>query len=277
MDIKIESVLKFGLDETVQVLNLGFSDYFVPIQMDADGLGHMLRVDGIDLTLSQVVIRKKAAVGVGLIARRGWTSRLAGMAVVPQSRRQGVGKWLMEHLIEESRGRGDHRMELEVIEKNQPAIQLYKRCGFKILRRLRSYRLDPAPPGELQDLEEMDVLKAARMVTAFGLADVPWQLSGESLAHTNPPNRAYQLGGAAAILSNPEEGTIALRALVSTPARQAETRALRLLKGLFAKYPGKVWVVPALWPEESGQVLETAGFQGGELFQYQMRLDLIEG
>lgn len=277
MDNKSESVLKFGLDETVQVLNHGFSDYFVPVQMDVSGFVHMAMVEGIDLTLSRIAMQDEGPVGVGLIARRGWTSRLAGMAVVPQLRRQGVGRWLMARLIEEAKERRDHFMELEVIEKNLPAIRLYENCGFEILRRLRSYRLEPAPEGAVLDIEEIDILKAARMVAAFGLADIPWQLSGESLAHTSPPSQAYQFDGAAVIISNPEAETIALRALAGARGIELETAVLGLLDGLFAKFTGKAWVVPALWPEESGAVLEKIGFLPTELTQFQMRLSLKEG
>ena len=190
MKIEFKSVLETGLDETLRVLNLGFSDYFVPIQVDLGGFMHMCVVDGIDLALSRVSFLSGTPAGVGLIARRGWTSRLAGMAVVPDMRRQGVGRLLMEKLIEESIQRGDRGIELEVIQENHPAVQLYQGMGFKIRRQLLSYRLDPAPPGTAHALNEIDLLTAARIVTAWGLPDLPWQLSGESLALATPPGRA---------------------------------------------------------------------------------------
>ena len=79
-------VAEFGLGETVELLNRGFADYFVPIQLNLAAFLHMVRGDGIDLFASRAVLRDGEAVGVALIARRGWTSRLAGMALVPEAR-----------------------------------------------------------------------------------------------------------------------------------------------------------------------------------------------
>ena len=45
--------------------------------------------------------------GVVLMARRGWTSRVAAMAVVPEFRRQRAGRALMEHVLAEAKQRGD--------------------------------------------------------------------------------------------------------------------------------------------------------------------------
>ena len=120
----------------------------------------------------------------------------------------------------------------------------------------------------------MDLLTVARMVTTYGLEDMPWQLSGESLAQTNPPNRAYRLGEAAAIISNPAADKISLRALVTSVQSGSEKHSLRLLQALFAHFPGRIWIVPAIWPEEAGAILEEAGFKDGEFSQFQMRLDL---
>ena len=275
MKIEFKSVLETGLDETLRVLNLGFSDYFVPIQVDLGGFMHMCVVDGIDLALSRVSFQNGTPAGVGLIARRGWTSRLAAMAVVPDMRRQGVGRLLMEKLIEESIQRGDRRIELEVIQENHPAVQLYQDMAFKARRQLLSYRLDPAPPGTAHALNEIDLLTAARLVTAWGLPDLPWQLSGESLALATPPGRAYQLGEAVVILSDPTKDTISLRSLVTKPNGAYESLAQNLLDALFNQFQGKVWVVPALWPEESCGVLEKTGFKLGKLSQFQMYRDLI--
>jgi len=275
MNLQGVTPLELGLDATVRLLNQGFSDYYVPIQLDMPAFLHMLVMDGIDLTLSRVVTQDEKPVGIGLIARRGWNSRLAGMAVIPESRRQGAGRWLVERLVEDARQRGDHSLELEVIEDNQTAVRLYESCGFHFLRRLCSYRLDPAPAGEMAVLEEIDVLEAARLVTAYGLPDLPWQLSGESLVYSSSSSRAYRLGNAVALLSNPEVGTVALRSLVTTTRLQQESESIRLLNALFASFPAKVWVVPALMPEASGALLEKAGFQRGELSQFQMRLSLV--
>ena len=94
------------------------------------------RVDSVDLASSCIFVRDGTAIGGALIARRGWTSRLAGMAVVPEARRSGVGRAVMHHLLGEAKARKDRRMVLEVIEQNTAAVNLYRAVGFRQIRRL---------------------------------------------------------------------------------------------------------------------------------------------
>jgi hypothetical protein len=48
-----------------------------------------------------------------------------------------------------------------------------------------------------------------------------------------------------------------------------------MLKSMIANHKGKVWHVPAVFPEEFGKVFERAGFEKEKLSQWQMRLMLI--
>ena len=85
-------------------------------------------------------------------------------------------------------------MVLEVIENNLPAVRLYEACGFKTERRLVGYEAMFDPFGGEAKLEEVDIGQVSRLVGIFGLDDLPWQISAESLAQYSPPNRAYRLG-----------------------------------------------------------------------------------
>jgi ribosomal protein S18 acetylase RimI-like enzyme len=66
--------------------------------------------------------------------------RLA-MAIVPEGRRRGGGRMLIERVVKHGRAVGAHKLELEVWVENAPAITLYARSGFEVegLRR-RHYR-----------------------------------------------------------------------------------------------------------------------------------------
>jgi hypothetical protein len=105
------------------------------------------------------------------------------------------------------------------------------------------------------------------------LPDLPWQISGESLACLGPPNVAYQLDGAYLLLSNPEAPQIAVHSLLVLPEARGRGRALGLLRAAMARHPHKTWRVPAHCPEEVGGVLERAGFARDTLSQFQMRLE----
>ena len=276
MNLDLASVLDYGLDRTVALLNRGFADYVVPIELDAAELTHMVAQDGIDVSSSRVVVRDGQAAGIALIARRGWTARLAAMALVPEARGAGIGSWLMERLIDEARARGERAMTLEVIEQNEPAVHLYAKCGFCTMRRLVGYVASPPhDSGAASDsvqaaLVEIDVCELARQVSACGLPDLPWQVSGASLAQMGPPNVAYQLDDALVLLSDPEASQIAIRALLVAPQARRQGQAARLLRALLARHPRKTWRVPALCPEEAGGPFEKAGFERTSLSQLQM-------
>jgi ribosomal protein S18 acetylase RimI-like enzyme len=274
MHLELELVLNHGIAETADVLNRGFFDYFVPVQLDEVALLHSIRQDSLDLTSSRVILCDGEAVGAALIARRGWTSRLAGMAIAPEARGQGIGLWCMDRLLYGARARGERAMVLEVIEQNDPAVRLYQRCGFRTLRRLVSYVVSQPRGVAEAALDEVDLYTVARLVSAHGLPDLPWQISGESLAQVGPPNRAYRLGTAYVAISNPDETQVVVRSLVVEPEGRRQGQATRLLQAVMARHPGKRWRVPALCPEEVGGVFEKAGFVKEPLSQFQMVADL---
>jgi GNAT superfamily N-acetyltransferase len=271
MSLELISVFEYGIPETAKVLNTGFSDYIVPLVMDLERVHNMLRCDGIDVTSSRVVLRDEHPVGVALIARRGWNSRLAGMAIIPGVRRQGIGRWLMDELLAEAQARADRRMELEVIEQNQPALALYQQMGFEPIRCLLSFSLE-SPKGEPADIEEIDMLEMGRLVVAKGLPNLPWQISGQSLALLGPPMQAYQLAGrdVCVAISPSNAHQITIRSLLALPGERESADAMRLLRALFAMYPEKKWHVPALFPEEFAPIFKKTGFQKEQLSQLQM-------
>jgi ribosomal protein S18 acetylase RimI-like enzyme len=260
--------------ELVEILNRGFESYFVPIAFHVAAFLNMVRKDGIDLTSSRVLLKDDNPMGIALIARRGWTSRLAAMGIAKEYRGLGAGSWFMEHLIREAGQRGEREMLLEVIEQNEPAVHLYKKCGFEIMRRLIGLiRRDAVEDAEGQ-LEEIDIHTASNLITQYGLPDLPWQLSGESIAQTNPPARAYCKGSAYTVITNPEANDVVVWSLLVEPSTRGNERGADMLKSVIAKHPHKTWHIPALLPEELGIVYESAGFVREELSQWQMRLRL---
>jgi GNAT superfamily N-acetyltransferase len=271
MNFKLQSVLDYGLTKTASVLNLGFSDYFVPVQLDLFHFSDMVRVSTIDIGLSRVVFNDEKAVGVALIARRGWSSRLAAMSIIPDARRQKVGWWLMEQLIEEAKTRGDRRIDLEVIEQNEPAVKLYQKVGFRSIRRLLGYKTHQ-PEGEANQLVEIDLRELANLINLHGLQNLPWQLSGESLALKGPPNKAFQLGPSYAAITNPEADSIVVSSILTLPNERGKGYGAKLLRALFVKFPRKTWSIPAIYPEEIGGFFEALGFEIQELSQFQMEL-----
>jgi GNAT superfamily N-acetyltransferase len=234
----------------------------------------MLFKDNIDLNSSRVLLVDDQPAGIALIARRGWTSRLAAMGITKEMRGKKAGKWFMEKLIDEARKRKDREMVLEVIEQNEPAVHLYKNFGFETVRRLIGLICQVAKENTRTDLQEIDLREMGRLISQHGLQDLPWQLSGETIALMNPPTRAYKLGEAYITISNPDVEHVVISSLLVEPSARGRGLGVEMLKKIMAHHTGKIWHVPAIWPEEFGVIFERTGFQREKLSQWQMRLSL---
>lgn len=273
MSFAFPSILDFALERSAEVFSRGFADYFVPMKVTAAFLAGAARTDSVDLAASRIAVLDGEPVGASLIARRGRTSRLAGMAVVPEARKQGVGRALMAQLLDEARARGERAMVLEVIEQNAPAVALYEKCGFQKVRRLIGHAGRPAvdATAETAALEEIDARELARLVSAHGLTDIPWQLSAETVAHASPPARCFRLGPSALLIANPAAETVGIRALVTEAGARGRGHSLALLRAVMARFPGREWRASAIFPEEMGAAFTAAGLARTELSQWQMQ------
>jgi ribosomal protein S18 acetylase RimI-like enzyme len=273
MGYRIESASSVGLQQSQELFNRGFSDYIIPTQLDDASWVSFIVHEGIDTNASQVLLMGSKQIGIALISRRGWSSRIAAMSIVPEARGAGAGRWLMEQLIGQAHDRGERTMVLEVIEANLPALHLYQNMGFMPVRRLFGYEASGLIPGS-STLEEIDPARVARLVTMFGLDDLPWQLSGESLVQDGRPVIGYQAGEAYAQVLATGQDRVVLRALIVPPAARRQGHAGRLLAALAARYPERLWFVPALCPEELDGWFSDHGFTRSDLSQRQLILDL---
>ncbi len=268
----------YGLSESLALMNFGFSDYFVPIQLALPMYLNMSRTESVDFTISRIIYLDDEAVGVALLARRGWTSRLAAMSIAPASRGRGAGRAAMNLILSEASSRGDRSMTLEVIENNAPAVRLYESCGFKTWRRLVSYE-SPLPVKNTTEhysvLKEVDIREVAALVTTHGLDELPWQISRESPSQSNPPGKAYQMDDAYIVISNPAAERIAIRSILVKPESSGQQQAARLIQAVMQKHPSEKWFVPGLCPEELGGLFEKLGFTRDELSQLQMHKQLV--
>jgi ribosomal protein S18 acetylase RimI-like enzyme len=264
----------YPIPQIADLLTRSFEGYFIPINIDESALLTMLRRDGIDLAESRILLQDDEPIGVALIARRGWTSRLAAMGIVSTARNSGAGTWAMKSLIEQARARGEREMLLEVIEQNTAGIKLYQKFGFKSVRRLIGYKLENPQAMVEQPLEEIDIRELARTVTYHGLKDLPWQLSGTSIMQHTPPSCAFRLNDAYCLISDPTAAHVIIwSVLVKARSRGAGLSPV-LMRAVFSRFPNKTWHVPALYPEEICTVFEEIGMQREPISQWQMALKL---
>ena len=70
-------------------------------------------------------------------------SDMMNVAVDRAYRRQGVGKMLIEALVEHLKARESHCLTLEVRDSNTPARRLYTSLGFSEIGRRKNYYRNP--------------------------------------------------------------------------------------------------------------------------------------
>ena len=136
-----------------------------PVWSDAD-LAGLLTTPPAD----QRKVRKAWTAEQGRSARSGFAVATAlcipGMPaecelefvlVPPETRRQGIGRMLIDTVVAWARALGANEVRLEVRESNAPALRLYEACGFVVAGRRAGYYADPAEDAVLMRRQISDV------------------------------------------------------------------------------------------------------------------------
>ena len=169
------------------LFNAGYSDYVVPLRFSEAVFREHVVSHGIDLSCSRVLMLDRPA-AFALIARRGAEGWVGGMGTVPAERRRGLGERALRAGIEAAVAAGCHALWLEVIDSNQPAIGLYGKLGFEIVRDVLVWSLAPTakPPPPPRPVA---VATAHAWIAANRGAREPWQRSDETVAAVEAQRR----------------------------------------------------------------------------------------
>jgi ribosomal protein S18 acetylase RimI-like enzyme len=257
-----------------------FQGYLVPMQFTAERYEIRFRAENLDPFSSRIYYSKAAPAAVAMIARRGWTSRLAAMAIAPEFRGRGLGKNVMRIALEEAVVRKDRRMILEVIEQNPAAVSLYTGLGFRPVRRLFGYDFDPVNgsnrASDPEPLREIDPSVVARLITNEGEPDLPWMLMPETLAAATHPFQGLHLDETAfAIVADPNAAKIVIRTLLVRRAHRRQGWGWRIFSALEALFADRPLVIPAVVPENMAPgFFHKAGWRRQALNQFEMKIEL---
>ncbi len=278
MTLEIVPAVEIQIAQQAATMTDAFTGYLAgDIRLNAGRYAAMLARDGIDLNLSRFALRDGEPIALGLVARRGWSSRLAAMGVVRNAQEGGIGRILLDDLVVQARERGDRVYWLECFEQNTRGIRLYSRMGFETVQRLYGYQRDALGEDVTPEdvvFEYVDPSLVGEMVAKHGAADLPWQISAATVINFGPPFSGVHLDSAYALISPTTNWAVMLLVLVVPEALRGQGRARQLVEALIAHYPDKAWRVPQLCPETFVGFYEKLGFKRQELNQVQMRLDL---
>jgi ribosomal-protein-alanine N-acetyltransferase len=84
-----------------------------------------------------------AVVGYSVLMYAFPDADLANLAVAPAARGKGIGRRLVENVVDDARTAGIEEIYLEVRDSNARAIALYESAGFRACGRRRRYYRDP--------------------------------------------------------------------------------------------------------------------------------------
>jgi GNAT superfamily N-acetyltransferase len=197
-DVQLVSADKVSLAQRVAVMNAAYADYLVPIHVTPEQMSLMDRCFDISISRSVIARTRWDLVGMALLAIRGGRGWISGVGVLPAWRRQGVGRRMMEWLLEQARHTGLRQVTLEVISENKPARELYCSLGFSERRELLTWQrpatADPLPV----PAERLSPVLAPDLLLYFhGWHDQPpsWQRDYTSVSKMASMLRGYQLDG----------------------------------------------------------------------------------
>ncbi|RYU79064.1 GNAT family N-acetyltransferase [Hymenobacter persicinus] len=254
-------VLNFTSAEVTEAMNRSFEEYFVPLVFTPETFERRFRSENLDAAASRLWFRDGELIGLTLLARRGYTCRVAAMGLVREARGQGYGRPMLQAAIDEATARGDRAMLLEVFQANEPARKLYERLGFRNERELFTFQRAPTagvPGGMLTELDPLDV---ARLVAREGSADLPWMFAAESLAAAAAPARAFHLEDKAYVILRPEPTRTLLLTVLVRPAHRRQGWGRRLLQAVEAAYPGPSLTISMVTPGPGYDFLTAAGWE----------------
>jgi len=125
------------LDSVVEVMTAAFDDRFGEAWTRSQCAG-ILPMPGVELVLARH--GDGSAAGFSLYRTISDESELLLLAVAPRFQRRGIGRKLLDHVLDRSREEGASRVHLEVREGN-PAVIMYRLAGFRLVgRRPKYYR-----------------------------------------------------------------------------------------------------------------------------------------
>ena len=180
-DIELSAARELDLEALANLFNAAYEGYPVPMHVDAGAMAFMLEAMDLAPEHSRVAWRDGVPVGVAMLGLRGDRGWVGGMGVVADARRSGVGRKLMQALLEQARAAGVRELFLEVLEQNPGARALYEELGFGARRRLEVWTWsDPAADGSAT-ARASDPREARRRIAATRTAPEPWQRADETV------------------------------------------------------------------------------------------------
>ena len=180
--VALEPASRFTHAELAAIFNAAYEGYFTPFTLDEAAFRFMVTSFDDDLDSSRVLLVDGEPAGIcklAIRADRGW---IGGLGVAAAHRGKGLGEALMREVIADAGARGLREVWLEVLTPNAPAIALYEKLGFEIVRDVEVWTLEQRVSRQ-HDVRSVPVEQAQARIARERRQREPWQRADESVAH----------------------------------------------------------------------------------------------
>ena len=133
--VRIDAGTSDDLDGVMRVMTAAFDPAFGEAWTRSQCAG-ILPMSGVALMLARD--EDGTPVGFSLFRTLVGEAELLLLAVEPSHMRRGIGRRLLDAFLERARADDAGRVHLEVRDGN-PAIDMYRSCGFTVVGRRRAY------------------------------------------------------------------------------------------------------------------------------------------
>ena len=170
-----------------------FSDYIVDLRMSEQQLERTMIQNGVRFDFSVGAFDGDRMIGFTVNGFDLWggqpTAYDSGTGVSPTHRRRGIAGELFNFMLPQLKKLGVRQYLLEVITSNEPAVNLYRKLGFRETRKLAVLKLDaPLKPAQTASENAVTIRDIAkpdwRLFQSFWDGQPSWQFSVESIARS---------------------------------------------------------------------------------------------
>jgi ribosomal protein S18 acetylase RimI-like enzyme len=187
--ITIQKLSRCTWEDTLTLWNQGFAGYSVNVTLTMENFLSRMGQYGLMPDHSFVALKDGKLVGFVLNGIRtikgtkmAWNG---GTGIIPECRRQGIGKMLMEATLKTYKEEKVEVALLEAIATNQAAISLYERAGYQIMDRLGIFSAKKELAREEKSISGFTIHRGLPSLAAqvpFYRIDSPWQTHWFSIA-----------------------------------------------------------------------------------------------
>lgn len=225
MQMKIKKLSDCPLKDGVEAYNRGFEGYFYDQTKDMDSFSKRFGLEDLSPEYSVVAYYEGRPAGIVLSGIKKVNGEMVawngGTGVAKELRGKGAGKKLMNAVMDLYRENDVRYATLEAISRNESAIELYKKLGYDVKKRLKFLQFN-----EVLNAQVFETAKSNYQIEHVS----PQELTAVHFYQHQSPWQNQNLHDASAITLRDEHHQIAGYSLYKKMFKEGEIASIGLLQ-----------------------------------------------